>query len=147
MTDRFEQLLFQLGPLFGLPLHPDKVGACSIAVNPHLKVQLQLDLSQEKLFFFSKIVEIPPGKFRENVLKEALKSNGLPDPLSGILAYFPITNHLILYQIYPLAILNGERLAALLSSFLEMAESWHQAIKQGQSSPALPRPPPFGMAP
>lgn len=147
MTDRFEQLLFQLGPIFALPLHPDKVGACSIAVNPHLKVQLQLDLSQEKIFFFSKIIEIPPGKFRENVLKESLKSNGLPDPLAGILAYFPITNHLVLYQTYPLSILNGERLAALISSFLEMGENWYQAIKNGQSSPQSLRPPPFGQPP
>jgi len=150
MTDRFEQLLLQLGPLFGLKLHPDKIGGCSIAITPSIKVQLQLDLVQENLFLFSKIIEIPPGKFRENVLRDALKANAFPDPLSGILCYLPTPNELCLYQSYPVLILNGERLAGLVGAFVEMAESWHHAIKNGQSSPNLSRPPsspPFGFKP
>jgi hypothetical protein len=137
MTDRFEELLAELGPVFGLSLHPDKIGACSIEINPHLKVQLQLDISQEKLLFFCKIIEIPPGKFRENVLKTALQYNNLPDPLAGILAYFSVTNHLIAYQSYPVLVLNRDRLAALLGAFLEMSETWYQAIKSGQSGPQI----------
>lgn len=144
MTDRFEQLLSQLGPFFGIKLHPDKVGACTVAINPHTKVQLQLDISLENLLLFAKIIEIPPGKFRENVLKDALKANGLPDPLPGILAYLPDTSYLTLYQSYPVSILNGERLAGLVGAFLEMAESWHNAIKAGQSAPLPSRPLPSG---
>ena len=150
MTDRFEQLLSQLGPYFALKLHSDKVGACTIAINSHTKIQLQLDLSLENLFLFSKIIALPPGKFRENVLKDALKANGLPDPLPGILSYLPTTNHLTLYQSYPASILNGERLAGLVGAFLEMAENWHNAVLGGQSSPLPSRTlpvEPFGLAP
>lgn len=147
MTDRFDQLLTNLGPLFGLTLHSDKVGACSIAINPHTQVQLQLDISQENLLLFSKIIEIPPGKFRENILKEALKFNGAIDPLPGILAYLPTSAQLCLYQAYPLSILNGERLAALLRSFLEVVEHWHHAIRNGQTSPHFPSTDPMRLKP
>lgn len=150
MTDRFEQLLSQLSPFFSLKLHSDKMGACTIEINPHIKVQLQLDISLENLLLFSKIIELPPGKFRENVLKDALKANGMPDPLAGILSYFPPSNYLTISQSYPASILNGERLAGLIGSFIEIAENWHSAIKRGNSSPLLSRPfpsGPFGLKP
>jgi hypothetical protein len=149
MMDHFEQLLSYLSPIFGIPLHPDKLGACSIVLSPHRTIQLQLNISQENLLFFSKVIEVPPGKFRENVLKEALKANGLPDPLPAILGYLPTAGYLIAYQSYPLSILNAERLAGLLGAFVEMTESWYAAIQRGQSAPQLfkSQPSPFGMRP
>lgn len=129
MTSSFQELLQQLGKILRLPLHIDKHHACSIQMLP-LIVQLQPDLPQEKLFLFSKIIELPPGKFRENILFEALKANALPDPRAGIFSYIAATNHLVLYQIYPFSILNGERLANFLGGFFEIASSWHKKIKE-----------------
>ena len=149
MTNLFEQLLKELGAVFHLSLHADKIGACSLFIPPELVVQLQLDSSQENLFVFCKVIELPPGKFRENVFVEALKHNANPDPIAGILAYVAATNHLALFQNYPVSILNGERLAGLFGAFLETAENWRKAIQRGQSGP--PRvgssaPNPFGLA-
>jgi Tir chaperone protein (CesT) family len=135
MISQFAELLKELGKVFHLELHPDQVGACSILIPPQLVIQLQLDSGQEKLFLFAKIAEIPPGKFRENILTEGLKANALPDPLAGILCYLAATNHLALYQSYPLHILNGERLASFFSNFSQMAGSWRNALLSGQSSP------------
>ncbi len=145
MTDRFANLLEELGKVFHLSLHPDKHNACSIQIGA-VKVQIQLDSTQEKLFLFSRIIEIPPGKFRENVLMEGLKANALPDPRPGVFCYVAATNQLALYQKYPLEILNGERLAGLFGAFFEMGESWHKAIQSGQSTPSSSRPP-FGAKP
>lgn len=136
MKDKFQQLLVELSHTLNLPLQPDKVGACSLLVPPELVIQIQLDVMQENLFFFSKIIDVLPGKFRENVLREALKTNAMADPRAGVLAYFVPTNHLILFQRYPLFILNGESLAGLFGRFLEMAQSWCAAIKNGQSAPS-----------
>ena len=135
MIGPFQELLRELGHLFHMKLHADTIGACSILIPPELIVQLQLDPAQEKLFLFAKVVELPPGKFRENVLSEALKANGMPDPLPGILGYIHPTNHLALFQNYPLLILNGERLANLLGGFVEMAENWRKAVQSGNSAP------------
>ena len=146
MKDRFQELLAELGHTFHLSLKSDKRGACSILIPPELTIQLQLDGSQEKLFLFTKLAEIPPGKFREEVLREGLKANGLSDPRAGILAYLAVSNHLVLFQNYPVSILNGELLAGLFGSFLEMAESWQRAIQGGQSAPpTTASSPPFGL--
>jgi hypothetical protein len=136
MIGQFGELLKELGRVFHLDLQVDQSGACSILIPPQIVVQLQLDSGQEKLFLFSKIAEIPPGKFRENILMEGLKANALPDPLPGILAYLAATNHLVLYQNYPLSILNGERLATFFSNFAQMAANWRKALLSGQSSPS-----------
>src|SRR3990167_5179686 len=128
MASQFEELLSQLGPVFHLSLHVDKNQACSIEVHQHLIIQLQPDMAQENLFLFSKIIEIPPGKFRENVLREALKANALPDPRVGIFGYVAATNHLVLFQRYPFTMLTGERLAGLVGAFIEYGDSWHQAV-------------------
>lgn len=148
MSSPFEELLGALSKVFHLALHVDRSSACSIHVHEHLTIQLQPDISQENLWIFSKLIEIPPGKFREHVLREALKANALPDPRTGIFGYLAVTNHLVLFQKYPLNLLNGERLSGFIGAFLEMADSWRQAIANGQSAPphsGKSAPNPFGL--
>jgi hypothetical protein len=137
MIGQFEELLQELGKVFHIDLKPDRFSACSIRVHNKITIQLQLDVSQENLWIFSKLIEIPPGKFRENVLVEALKANGLPDPRPAALCYVAKENSLALCQKYPLSILNGERLGGLIGSFLEMADSWYLAISLGKSAPTV----------
>ena len=134
MIGLFPDLLQELGKALHIALHIDKRNACSIHVAP-LTVQLQLDSAQEKLFLFTKIIELPPGKFRENALREALKANGLSDPRAGVFSYIAASNHLALYQRYPLTILNGERLTGLFGAFYELGLSWHRAIQNGRPAP------------
>ena len=136
MTDPFQELLHQLGKVFHLALHVDKHHACSIRVFDTLTLQLQLDISQEHLLLFAKIAEVPPGRFRENVMREALKANDLPDPAIAIFCYLASTNQLALYQRYPISLLDGEKLAGLAGAFIETAKSWQEAIAHGQSAPA-----------
>jgi hypothetical protein len=136
MISEFERLISDLGALFNLKLHVDRAGACSILFPQELVVQLQLDSAEEKIFLFCKISELPPGKFRENVLSEALKANAQHDPVPGILAYLNASNQLALFQSYPLTIINGERLATFVCNFLQMAESWKKALLDGRSAPA-----------
>lgn len=131
---RFEELLKELGKEFRLALHIDRHHACSIQLPP-LVVQLQLDTALENLYLFSKLVELPPGKFRENVLTAALVANGRPDPIPGTLSYFSRENMLALHQSYPLPILTGERLAGLIGSFLEMGKEWKEAVEGGRAGP------------
>ncbi len=131
----FEELLQALSKVFHLPLHIDRANACSIRLHGDLVIQLQPDMTQEYLWIFAKLIEIPPGKFRENVLKEALKANALPDPRAALFAYMSAANHLVLFQKYPFKILTGERLAGLIGSLLETADQWKKAIASGQSAP------------
>ncbi|MDE3045529.1 MAG: CesT family type III secretion system chaperone [Verrucomicrobiota bacterium] len=150
MVDRFDELLKSAGKSLGIPLHTDKHHACAIQVRHGIVVQLQSDVSQEKLLIASKVAEITPGKFRENVLREALKANGMADPRVGVFAYLSATNHLVLFQYYPFDLLTGERLANMLGPFTEAVEAWHNAIVAGRPAPPTVHPPgphPFGLRP
>lgn len=138
MHDSFSYLLDELAKVLHLSLHVDQVGACSILLPQDFLVQLQPDSAKEELFLFSKLAPLPPGRFREEVLKEALKANTDKDPQAGIFAYLEKTNHLVLFQSYPLIILNGERLAAFFANFRLLGMQWRTAILQGQTHPITP---------
>ncbi|MBS0625468.1 MAG: CesT family type III secretion system chaperone [Verrucomicrobia bacterium] len=152
MIDRFTELIQQLGQYLEMDLHVDHHHACSLKIRDKVQIQLQLDAAQEKLLVASFAIEVPPGKFRENVLKEALKTNALPDPRPAIISYLDRNNRLVLHLMLPLEILNGERLASYFGTFLEQVEAWIKAIEGGQVAPVLiestvKAPKPFGLKP
>lgn len=149
MTDPFDLLIEQLGTSLKIHLHTDHNHVCSIKVHHRLTVQIQVDAAQENLLLASFICELLPGKFRENVLSEALKANNLPDPRTGILSFLPMKNQLTLHQYYPFASLDGEKLALYLAGFIDYANLWREAIERGEASPAPihvhPQSNPFGL--
>lgn len=150
MTDRFTELIAELGGFLGLALFVDRHGACSLQVHGKTKIQMQMDPTQRNLLIASIAIEVPPGKFRENVLKDALKINQLPDPRPAIIGYLPVNNHLTLHQSLPVDILDGKRLAAYFGAFMTETESWIEAIQHGRTAPlvlAPDNPPshPFGL--
>ena len=145
--DRFQELLWDLGELLELPLHVDKNHACNLLLDDKLEIQLQMDSHEENVIIWAFLHEIPPGKFRENVLKDALKVNGEFHPF-GSLAYYEKKNMLILHKFVPAETISGERLMEKLENFIEEAEEWRSAIERGGTSPlkyhsADSNPPPF----
>ncbi len=135
-TDPFELLIAELGKALHVTLHVDRNHACALQVHHQLTIQIQTDAAQEKLLIAAIICELPPGRFRENVLSEALKANFLPDPRTGILGYLSLNNRLTLHQRYPLTMLDGKKLENLVAGFIDYAELWREAIEKGQTSPA-----------
>ncbi|MCB1109909.1 MAG: CesT family type III secretion system chaperone [Chlamydiia bacterium] len=145
--DRFQEILWDLGELIELPLHIDKNHACNILLDDKLEIQLQMDTHEENLIVWAFIHEIPPGRFRENVLKDALKFNATYHPF-GSLAFYEKKSMLILHQFVPAEKLSGEKLMEKLEEFIEEADEWRVAIEKGGSSPAKyhssdAKPPPF----
>lgn len=145
--DRFQELLWDLGELIELPLHIDKNNACKLLLDEKLEVQLEMDVDGERLLVASFISEIPPGKFRENVLKEGLKMNNMYHPF-GSFAYLEKSNSLILHQYLQTDSLSREKLVEHLESFIEEAEEWRAALANGSAAPSKyqsqeHKPPPF----
>lgn len=135
-TDPFEILIQELSASLNVPLHVDRNRACALNIHRQFTVQLQLDSAQEKLIIAAFICELAPGKFRENVLAEALKANYLPDPRTGILGYLAPQNRLTLHQHYPFASMTAQDLAMIVAGFIDYAQLWKDAIDQGQISPS-----------
>jgi hypothetical protein len=128
--DRFEQLLRELGEIINVPLHPDKRRACKLNINNVLHIQLECDEFKEKMLMATFIHDIPPGKYRENLLKEALKANGLY-PHTSTFAYSERNNKLALFEYLFLQNLTGGKIADALANLIEKAEIWRLAIERG----------------
>ncbi|MCK4935179.1 MAG: CesT family type III secretion system chaperone [Simkaniaceae bacterium] len=148
---RFEEILWDLGELIGEPLHIDENRVCKLLIDETLPIQLEMDMNQEMLMVGSFIVEIPAGKFRENVLKEGLKANNTRQYGEGILSYVERNNSLVMFDYLYAKSITGESLITYLKSFIINAKSWRNAIETGTTLPTEGRtnasnnlPPPFG---
>lgn len=134
MIDRFAIVIAELSSLIDMPLHLDHTRCCSLNVNNVMQVQLQEEETKDRILVGAFVGELPPGRFREILLKETLKENNLY-PRVGTFAYSPRNNQLVLFSYIPLPDLTGDRLADILEVFLDHAFSWKTALETGQIPP------------
>lgn len=132
IQDLFGLLLEELGTIIKIKLEPDKNNACLIKYPNGLSVQLDFDATSEEIIMLSNLGTPAPGRYRENLFREALKANGLPPPQPGIFAYSKKTDSLVLFTTVPLADTSGQKLADTLSPFMLRAELWLGAMARGE---------------
>lgn len=135
MTKPFLDILYHLSHETGLQLYPDDHGACKLKLSNQMNVQLELDLRSPSLFLVCNIASLPPGTFRENVLKHALYANHFEDSTSGILCYIEKLGALALCKTIPIQDLHSDHLLDQISLMGEKAEKWKKAIDQSQPAP------------
>lgn len=132
VTDAFGALLQELGKIIKIPdLQPDSNYSCLIKFPIGISVQIEMTKGGTSLMMACDLGLVAPGRFRENVFREALMANGLPPPRNGDFSYSQKTDHLLLTSYFPLKELNGEKLAAGLIPFMEKAKIWQEAIQRG----------------
>lgn len=131
----FHDLIAELGEIVGEELTVDFNQACCIEVNQLFKVQIELDSTGETILLMTMISELPPGNFRENILKDSLKANFLAEEKEGVLSYIESENTLVLCHTLYTNVITSETLYNHLLSFVERAKQWHDAIESGRTSP------------
>jgi hypothetical protein len=138
----FQDILDGLSPLLGMDLQADANQACLLVLNEQIRIQLELDPKGECIILASMIIDLPPGRFRENVLKSALKTNSVLQQNRTILCFVAKANKLVLFEEIPLIELTAEKLYAHILDFFHKAENWKSAIEGGKSAPlgAVPEP-------
>lgn len=132
--DRFRQILYDLGKEIGIDLYPDSNGICQLNYKDKLHIQIHYEEGKERLMIATFVCECPPGKYREKLLKEALKSNG-EYPRIGTLAYSERNNQLTLFEYLYAAGLRGETLFNTLKKFVEKTFLWKDAVETGKPLP------------
>ena len=126
----FELLIQHLGLLLGVSLHAENGYLCRLIAAGSLKVHLEHEPNLHRILIASFICEIPPGKFREELLKEALKTNDSLDRL-GVLAYSEKNNSLAYFLYLPEDVAPDKASSSLLG-FIETAKAWKAAVETGQ---------------
>lgn len=131
VTDMFGALLQELGTLLeATDLHPDRNNSCLIRLKSGLEIQLEIDRGGDFLLLGADLGTVPPGRYRENLFREALKANNMPYPLHGVLSYSHKSDHLVIFEKMHIKDLNGEKIAAEITPFTEKALVWKNAIQQ-----------------
>lgn len=133
--DRFSQLLYDLGLEIGEKLYPDRNRICKINYRHLLHVQLEFNDSKEQLLIALFLCDVPPGKYRETLLKEALKAND-EFPRIGILSYSDRNNQLALHDNLDAQHLTGPKLFQFLEAFLKKGLAWKEAVEKGLPLPS-----------
>lgn len=132
VKDLFASILEELGTILKLTLAPDANNACLIKFKTGMNVRMEFDGAQEKIIVVSELGTPPLGRFRENLFREALKSNGLPPPKNGIFAYSKRSDALVLYSTISMADLSGQKLADFLQPFMQKADLWRSGIANNE---------------
>src|SRR5438477_9435360 len=122
--DKWANILEELGKMLKLPLKPDKSNCCVLAFKNGSSLQMEMDQRGEYVILATDLGELSQGRYRENILREALKANGLPAPQCGIFAYGKKTEALLLCDQLSIDELTGERLAEYLAPFMQKADIW-----------------------
>lgn len=131
----YEDVLAELGDELDIDVEADLHGICTLMINEKVKVQLEVDVTGESILMAALVTELPPGKFRERILKDALKANYRAEENHGVLSYTGPDNALVLALTIPMHGLNGKELYEHLSIFVERATGWQNAIDEGFPSP------------
>lgn len=132
VADHFDSLLQELGKSMQIEdLHLDSSGTCLIAFPSGLEVYIEPYRQGNFMLISTNVGEVPPGRYREDVFKEALKANGISHPRHGTFAFSDQTGQLILFALLSLNELNGEKIATFLTPYMEKAVSWKNMISSG----------------
>lgn len=137
VTSAFGSILKDLEFFFQCKLEPDSNQSCLIKLASGLEIQMEMAKRGEHFIIISRLGQLPMSRYRDNLIKEALKFNGLTSPRPGIFAFSQRSNNLSLFLKIDLRFLNPDKAAALLPSFIETAQSWKDAIIKGET-PSLP---------
>ena len=113
-----------------VPLYTDKKRACRLNINNNLHIQIESEDDKERILIATFVHDIPPGKYRENTLKETLKANARY-PRIGTFAYSERNNQLALFEYVPTPELRAEKLADILANIIEKATMWRTTIERG----------------
>lgn len=134
--DYFSELLYDLGREIGEALYPDSNRICQLNYHGQLHVQIEYFEPKQQLLIASFLCEIPPGKYREMLFKEALKTND-KYPRIGTLAYSERNNQLVLFAFLPTPSLNGRQLFHFIEQFIPKAMGWKEAVERGRPLPTI----------
>jgi|AMWB02.1.fsa_nt_gi hypothetical protein len=135
VTDRFGALIEELAEVIQMKLTPDSHGAVMISYKDKLQVYIEPDVLGEAVDLLIEIGKPGEGKYRETILREALRANGQPFPRLGTFSYGQKRESLLIFETSPMEDLTGAQLAELITQLSDKARVWRDSIARGELPP------------
>lgn len=135
VTDQFSAILDEIGSQFKIKLTPDANNSCLFPLPNGMQVQMEMDKQREFYVIGMDVGGVPAGRYREDLFRQALLSNGRKPPRNGIFAYSKQLDHLILFEMLPVKNLTGNDVIATLNPMAAKALTWKNAIEKGDIPP------------
>ena len=134
METRFEEIIHDLSKTIDVDLLIEEDNVISVLVDERLPLQLEADLDTNRLLIFTSIANISAGKFRENVLINALKENDKFE-FDFTFAYLEEDNSLVMFTYLNFEEITVNTLNQILASFVDISLLWKDAIDTGKDAP------------
>ncbi len=128
VSSHFEAILKEFEPFFNCPLVPDSNDSCLVKMNNGLSIQIEISQGG-RLLIGTRLGVLHMGRYRENLIKAALKSNDM-SLSSGTFGFSNKSGQLILFILTDPHQLHSVSL--LLTPFLNKAKKWLDAIEKGE---------------
>ncbi len=133
--DKFTDLLDEMSVQLSMKLIPDENNSCLLSLENGLNVQIELDADEERVLIGSELGGLPPGKFRENVLREGLIANSRLYPRFGNLSFSRKRNTLVIFEMLNLQFFTTEIIVNILTALIDQACQWKNALANALTAP------------
>lgn len=127
VNTQLQGILKEFEPYFNCPLVTDERESCLIQMS--IGVDVQMELTRYGTLLIGCRLGSVVGKFRDLLFKEAMKSNYLTLPSTGVFGYSQKSKNLILFIIVDPKNIKTDSIASLMTPFVTKAKKWIEAIK------------------
>lgn len=125
---RLDDLIEEFSNYLERDFSVDQKGLCTFSIDGQVK--LTIEMKEEEVVVSAPIGEVPPGPYREKVLREALIANRLESRV-GILCFDPKEHMLALFDRFPIELMTAEKLEKMLGQMTEVVKFWKDALRSG----------------
>lgn len=133
MHHSFERVIEDLSLEMGIPLAIDALGAVTLLIQSKLRITIEPDRHDDFLILECFLGILPPGAYREQILKEALIYNDQVFPTGPVLGYIPQGAQLVLFEKPTLIEFRAKIFASTIMQFAHVALFWKEGLETGKS--------------
>jgi Tir chaperone protein (CesT) family len=137
VSSQFGAILKEFESFFNCPLEPDANDSCLITMGIGITLQIELDRSG-LILMGCRLGTVHMGRYRDNLIREALKSNEATFPSTGVLGFSQKSNQLILFMKIDPVTFTIHQILKLLPPFVAKAKLWTDAIAKGEVPSIVP---------
>lgn len=130
VNSQFGAILKEFETFFNCSLQPDDNDSCFIRMGIGVNIQIELD-RYGLLLIGCRLGAVHMGRYRDNLIHAALKSNELLPPSTGIFGFSQKSNQLILFIKLNPNLLSSHVISTLMPPFVAKAKLWTNAILSG----------------